>query len=79
MIYKVPKEDQYDKLNYFFLTFSRPEALFPYQLIITMDFESLKFLSLQKLELIARKLEIDYSNLSLKDLMEQIKLNIEFE
>lgn len=79
MIYKVQKKDQYDQFKYFMFSFSAPDSRLPYQIIISSDFESLKYVSLNTLLSIARKLEIDYSNLNKEEVIEKIKQDIEFE
>lgn len=79
MIYTVPKKDQYDDLKYFMFSFSAPDSLLPYALIITKDFESLKYFSIHNLVTIARKLEIDYTNMTQQELITEIKTRIQFE
>lgn len=79
MIYTVPKKDQYDELKYFMFSFSAPDSLLPYQLIITRDFESLKYFSIKNLVAVARKLEIDYTNMTQEELITEIKARIQFE
>ena len=79
MIYIVPKKDQYDDLKYFMFSFSAPDSPLPYQLIITRGFESLKCFSIKNLLTIAKRLEIDYTNMSKEDLITEIKARIQFE
>ena len=79
MIYTVPKKDQYDDLKYFMFSFSAPDSLLPYALIITRDFESLKYFSIKNLVAVARRLEIEYTNMTQQELITEIKSRIVFE
>jgi len=80
MIYRVPKTDQNEKLNYFLFSFSAPDSRLPYALMITMDFESLKYFPLKNLHTLAKKLEIEnYSSMSSQQLIDEIKARIVLE
>jgi hypothetical protein len=79
MIYKVPKKDQYEKLNYFFFNFSAPDSRLPYTMMITMDFLSLNFFPLKNLYAVAKKLEINYQHMSQEELIREIKARIILE
>ena len=79
MIYTVPKKDQYDDMKYFLFCFSAPESLLPYSLIMTRDFESLKYFSINNLITVAKKLEIDYRQMTQEEVITEIKARIQFE
>ena len=79
MIYKVPKTDQHEKLNYFLFNFSAPDSRLPYTMMITMDFLSLNFFPLKNLYAVASKLEIDYQHMTQQELITEIKSRIVFE